>query len=134
VQILKQRARPYLFSNSVAPAVVGASLAVLDILQDSAGLREQLERNAARFRAGMSDAGFDLLTGEHAIVPVMFGDAKQASAVAQRLWDAGVYAVAFSFPVVPHGQARIRVQLSAAHSDDDIDRAVTAFIAARETS
>ncbi len=134
VQVLKQRARPYLFSNSVAPAVVGASLAVLDILQESAGLRERLERNAARFRAGMTDAGFDLLAGEHAIVPVMFGDAKQASAVAQRLWDAGVYAVAFSFPVVPHGQARIRVQLSAAHSDDDIDRAVTAFIAARDAS
>jgi len=134
VQVLKQRARPYLFSNSVAPAVVGASLAVLDILQESAGLREQLERNAARFRAGMSDAGFDLLPGEHAIVPVMFGDAKQAGAVAQRLWDAGVYAVAFSFPVVPHGQARIRVQLSAAHSDDDIDRAVVAFITARDAS
>ena len=134
VQVLKQRARPYLFSNSVAPAVVGASLAVLDILQDSTGLREKLERNAARFRAGMSAAGFDLLVGEHAIVPVMFGDAKQASAVAQRLWDNGVYAVAFSFPVVPHGQARIRVQLSAAHSDDDIDRAVAAFIAARDAS
>ena len=134
VQILKQRARPYLFSNSVAPAVVGASLAVLDILQESAGLRQQLERNASRFRAGMASAGFDLLPGEHAIVPVMFGDAKQASVVAQRLWDAGVYAVAFSFPVVPHGQARIRVQLSAAHSDDDIDRAVKAFIAARDAS
>ena len=134
VQVLKQRARPYLFSNSVAPAVVGASLAVLDILQESAGLRSQLERNAARFRAGMSDAGFDLLPGEHAIVPVMFGDAKQASAVAQRLWEAGVYAVAFSFPVVPHGQARIRVQLSAAHTDGDIDRAVGAFIAARDAS
>jgi len=134
VQVLKQRARPYLFSNSVAPAVVGASLAVLDILQESAGLRSQLERNAARFRAGMSDAGFDLLPGEHAIVPVMFGDAKQASAVAQRLWEAGVYAVAFSFPVVPHGKARIRVQLSAAHTDGDIDRAVGAFIAARDAS
>jgi glycine C-acetyltransferase len=134
VQTLKQRARPYLFSNSVAPAVVGASLAVLDILQESPGLREQLERNASRFRAGMADAGFDLLPGEHAIVPVMFGDAMQASVVAQRLWDAGVYAVAFSFPVVPHGQARIRVQLSASHSDDDIDRAVKAFIAARDGS
>jgi glycine C-acetyltransferase len=79
----------------------------------------------------MSDAGFDLLPGEHAIVPVMFGDAKVASEVADRLWQAGIYAVAFSFPVVPHGQARIRVQLSAAHSDDDIDRAVAAFVAAQ---
>lgn len=134
VEILKQRARPYLFSNSVAPAVVGASLAVLDLVQDSAELRQQLQRNATRFREGMSEAGFDLLPGEHAIVPVMFGDAVQASAVAQRLWDAGVYAVAFSFPVVPHGQARIRVQLSAAHTDDDIDRAVRAFIQARDAA
>ena len=132
VQVLKQRARPYLFSNSVAPAVVGASLAVLDLLQESGDLRERLERNASRFRVAMTEAGFDLLPGEHAIVPVMFGDAKVASAVAERLWQAGVYGVAFSFPVVPHGQARIRVQLSAAHSDDDVDRAVAAFIAARE--
>jgi glycine C-acetyltransferase len=131
VQVLKQRARPYLFSNSVAPAVVGASIAVLNVLEQSNDLRVRLERNAARFRGGMSEAGFDLLPGEHAIVPVMFGDAKVASEVAERLWQAGVYAVAFSFPVVPHGQARIRVQLSAAHSDEDIDRAVQAFIAAR---
>jgi glycine C-acetyltransferase len=131
VQILKQRARPYLFSNSVAPAVVGASLAVLDLLEQSDDLRARVAANAARFRSGMSDAGFDLLPGEHAIVPVMFGDAKVASEVADRLWRAGIYAVAFSFPVVPHGQARIRVQLSAAHSDDDIDRAVAAFAAAR---
>jgi len=131
VAVLKQRARPYLFSNSVAPAVVGATLAVLDLLQESDDLRVQLERNASRFRAGMTKAGFDLLPGEHAIVPVMFGDAVEASRVAQKLWDAGVYAVAFSFPVVPHGQARIRVQLSAAHTDDDVDRAVAAFVAAR---
>lgn len=131
VAVLKQRARPYLFSNSVAPAVAGASLAVLDILADSGELRAQLERNAARFRLGMTEAGFDLLPGEHAIVPVMFGDAVEASAVAQRLWDAGVYAVAFSFPVVPYGQARIRVQLSAAHTDEDVDRAVAAFVASR---
>ncbi len=132
VAVLKQRARPYLFSNSVAPAVVGASLAVLDILQESDELRTQLERNAARFRAGMSEAGFELLPGEHAIVPVMFGDAVAASQTAQRLWEAGVYAVAFSFPVVPHGQARIRVQLSAAHTDDDIDRAIESFVATRD--
>ncbi|HEX5016233.1 MAG TPA: glycine C-acetyltransferase [Actinomycetes bacterium] len=134
VQILKQRARPYLFSNSVAPAVAGASLAVLDLLEQSDELRAQLERNAARFRSGMTDAGFDLLPGEHAIVPVMFGDAVVASRIAERLWQAGVYAVAFSFPVVPHGQARIRVQLSAAHSDADIDMAVQAFVAARDAA
>ncbi|MFL6182427.1 MAG: glycine C-acetyltransferase [Actinomycetes bacterium] len=132
VQILKQRARPYLFSNSVAPAVVGASLAVLELLEQSGDLREQLERNARRFRSGMAAAGFDLLPGEHAIIPVMFGDAKAASEVAERLWQSGVYAVAFSFPVVPHGQARIRVQVSAAHSDEDIDRAVDAFVQARD--
>jgi glycine C-acetyltransferase len=131
VEMLKQRARPYLFSNSVAPAVVGASLAVLDLLQESDDLRRRLEHNAARFRSLMDSAGFNLLPGEHAIVPVMFGDAVTASAVAQRLWESGVYAVAFSFPVVPHGQARIRVQLSAAHTDEDIDRAVAAFVAAR---
>jgi glycine C-acetyltransferase len=131
VEVLKQRARPYLFSNSVAPAVVGASLTVLDVLESSSELREQLQRNSARFRAGMDAAGFDLLPGEHAIVPVMFGDAVEASRVANNLWDQGVYAVAFSFPVVPKGQARIRVQLSAAHTDDEIDRAVQAFIKAR---
>ncbi|MEO8107339.1 MAG: glycine C-acetyltransferase [Actinomycetes bacterium] len=131
VAVLKQRARPYLFSNSVAPAVVGATLAVLEILHESDDLRGQLDRNAARFRTGMANAGFDLLPGEHAIVPVMFGDAVEASRMAQQLWEAGVYAVAFSFPVVPHGQARIRVQLSAAHTDDDVDRAVSAFSAAR---
>jgi len=132
VDVLKQRARPYLFSNSVAPAVAGASLAVLDILDSSSELREQLERNSRRFREGMSKAGFDLLPGEHAIVPVMFGDAVVASQVADNLWEQGVYAVAFSFPVVPRGEARIRVQLSAAHSDADIDRAVEAFVAARD--
>jgi glycine C-acetyltransferase len=132
VEVLKQRARPYLFSNSVAPAVVGASLTVLDLLQSSDDLRLRLDRNSARFRTGMEDAGFTLLPGEHAIVPVMFGDAVVASAVAEQLWQRGVYAVAFSFPVVPHGQARIRVQLSAAHTDEDVDRAVEAFVEARD--
>jgi glycine C-acetyltransferase len=129
--LLRQRARPYLFSNSVPPVVVGASLAVLDLLEGSPELRERVHRNAERFRAGMSAEGFDLLPGDHPIVPVMFGDALVAGRVAQSLWDAGVYAVAFSFPVVPRDQARIRVQLSAAHSDDDVDRAVAAFVAAR---
>lgn len=132
VDVLKQRARPYLFSNSVAPPVAGASLAVLDILDSSSELREQLERNSRRFREGMNKAGFDLLPGEHAIVPVMFGDAVVASKVADNLWEQGVYAVAFSFPVVPRGEARIRVQLSAAHSDADMDRAVEAFVTARD--
>jgi glycine C-acetyltransferase len=131
VEVLKQRARPYLFSNSVAPTVVGASLTVLDLLQSSDDLPLRLDRNAARFRAGMEVAGFTLLPGEHAIVPVMFGDAVVASAVAEQLWQHGVYAVAFSFPVVPHGQARIRVQLSAGHTDEDVDRAVAAFVEAR---
>jgi glycine C-acetyltransferase len=132
VQLLKQRARPYLFSNSVAPAIVATSLTVLDLLSSSDDLRTRVHANAARFRAGMEAAGFDLLPGEHPIVPVMFGDALVASRMAERLFADGVYAVAFSFPVVPKGQARIRVQLSAAHSDADVDAAVAAFTRARQ--
>ncbi|MFZ0325558.1 MAG: glycine C-acetyltransferase [Actinomycetes bacterium] len=131
VELLRQRARPYLFSNSVAPVVAGASLAVLDLLEASPDLRSAVHRNASRFRQAMSEAGFELLPGEHPIVPVMLGDAVVASRLADALWARGVYAVAFSFPVVPHGAARIRVQLSAAHSDSDIDDAVAAFVAAR---
>jgi len=131
VELLKQRARPYLFSNSVAPPIVAASLTVLDILETSADLRERVHAAAARFRAGMITAGFELVPGSHPIVPVMFGDALVAGRVAEQLFSRGVYAVAFSFPVVPQGQARIRVQLSAAHTDDDVDRAVEAFVAAR---
>jgi glycine C-acetyltransferase len=131
VELLKQRARPYLFSNSVAPPIVAASLTVLDVLETSADLRERVHAAAARFRAGMTAAGFDLLLGEHPIVPVMFGDAVVAGRVAEELFARGVYAVAFSFPVVPQGQARIRVQLSAAHTDADVDRAVSAFVEAR---
>ena len=130
VELLRQRARPYLFSNSVPPVVASTSLAVLDILEHSSQLRDQLQRNAERFRTQMSLAGFDLLPGEHPIVPVMFGDARRAADVAARLWDDGVYAVAFSFPVVPKDRARIRVQLSAAHTDADIDQAVGAFVKA----
>jgi glycine C-acetyltransferase len=132
VELLKQRARPYLFSNSVAPPIVAASLVVLDLLESSGDLRERVHAAAARFRAGMTDAGFDLLPGQHPIVPVMFGDAVLAGRMAEELFQSGVYAVAFSFPVVPQGQARIRVQLSAAHTDDDVDRAVAAFVAARD--
>ncbi len=131
VELLKQRARPYLFSNSVAPPIVAASLEVLDLLESSGDLRDRVHAAAARFRDGMTAAGFDLLPGSHPIVPVMFGDALLASRVAAELFDRGVYAVAFSFPVVPQGQARIRVQLSAAHTDDDVDRAVAAFVEAR---
>jgi glycine C-acetyltransferase len=131
VALLKQRARPYLFSNSVAPPIVAASLTVLDLLETSADLRSRVHAAAARFRAAMTAEGFDLLPGEHPIVPVMFGDAKVAGLVAEELFARGVYAVAFSFPVVPEGQARIRVQLSAAHTDDDVDRAVAAFVEAR---
>ena len=133
VELLKQRARPYLFSNSVAPPIAAASLAVLDLLESEGDLRDRVHANAARFRAGMSAAGFDLLPGSHPIVPVMFGDAVVAGRMASALFDAGVYAVAFSFPVVPKGQARIRVQLSAAHTDADVDHAVAAFAAARES-
>ena len=133
VELLKQRARPYLFSNSVAPPIVAASLAVLDLLETSGDLRERVHAAAARFRKGMTAAGFDLLPGSHPIVPVMFGDAIVAGRMATALFDRGVYAVAFSFPVVPQGQARIRIQLSAAHTDDDVDHAVAAFIDARES-
>jgi len=131
VQVLRQRARPYLFSNSVAPSIVAASLRVLDLLESSGALRDQVHANAARFRAGMTAAGFDLLPGQHPIVPVMFGDAVLAGRVAEELFVRGVYAVAFSFPVVPQGLARIRVQLSAAHSPADVDHAVETFIQAR---
>jgi glycine C-acetyltransferase len=131
VQVLRQRARPYLFSNSVAPAIVAASLRVLDLLAESDELRSAVHANALRFRTGMSAAGFDLLPGQHPIVPVMFGDALVAGAMAQELFSRGVYAVAFSFPVVPQGKARIRVQLSAAHTADDVDTAVAAFVDAR---
>ncbi len=131
VELLKQRARPYLFSNSVAPPIVAASLEVLRILETSADLRERVHTAAARFRVAMTTQGFDLLPGQHPIVPVMFGDALLAGRVADALFAQGVYAVAFSFPVVPLGQARIRVQLSAAHTDVDVDRAVAAFVTAR---
>ena len=131
VQVLRQRARPYLFSNSVAPSIVAASLRVLDLLESSGALRDQVHANAARFRSGMTAAGFDLLPGQHPIVPVMFGDAVLAGRVAEELFARGVYAVAFSFPVVPQGLARIRVQLSAAHTPADVDLAVETFIQAR---
>jgi len=127
VDWLRQRSRPYLFSNSLAPAIAATTLHVLEMLQSGSELQRQLQRNAARFREGMEAAGFTLAGAGHPIIPVMLGDAKVAGEMAQRLLAKGIYVIAFSFPVVPQGKARIRTQMSAAHSDDDIDRAVAAF-------
>ncbi|MGL5929691.1 MAG: glycine C-acetyltransferase [Dermatophilaceae bacterium] len=137
VELLRQRSRPYLFSNSLAPAVVAGSLAALALVSGSSLARETLRRNAALFRELMVEAGFDLLPGSHPIVPVMFpGDdgARLAGRVAEHMLENGVYVIPFSFPVVPRGRARIRVQLSAAHSADDVRRCVSAFVAGREAS
>jgi glycine C-acetyltransferase len=134
VELLRQRARPYLFSNSVAPPVVGASLRALDLIESSHELRTQLEENTARFRSQMGELGFDVLAGEHPIVPVMVYDEVRAAQLSARLVEEGVYAVSFSFPVVPRGTARIRTQMSAAHTTDDIDFAVRAFERARATA
>jgi glycine C-acetyltransferase len=135
VDLLRQRSRPYLFSNSVAPAVVAGSLAALDLVSGSSEARETLRANAALFRALMTDAGFELLPGSHPITPVMFpGDdgARRAAQIADHMLAHGVYVIAFSFPVVPKGKARIRVQLSAAHSEADVRACVDAFVAARD--
>jgi glycine C-acetyltransferase len=133
VEILRQKARPYLFSNSLAPAIVAGSLEAIKIAGSSEGmnLREQLHSNAQRFRTGMSEAGFTLLEGEHPIIPVMLGDAVLAANLAKAMFTNGVYVTAFSFPVVPKEKARIRVQLSASHSSEDIDACVAAFIKSR---
>ena len=135
IALLRQRARPYLFSNSVAPAVVAGSLAALDLASSSATGRERLAANARLFRELMTAAGFDLLPGEHPIVPVMFAGedgARRAAQIADRMLAEGVYVIAFSYPVVPKGRARIRVQLSAAHSEDDVRTCVRAFEVARD--
>jgi glycine C-acetyltransferase len=131
VALLRQRARPYLFSNTVAPAVVAGTLAALELIAGSGDDRERLRQNAAHFRARMSEEGFELIPGEHPIVPVMFGDAALAARIADHMLGDGVYVIAFSYPVVPQGTARIRVQLSAAHSHADIEKAVAAFVSAR---
>jgi glycine C-acetyltransferase len=128
VEILRQRSRPYLFSNTVAPAIVGASIKVLDILSTSTHLRDKLERNTQFFRKAMTDAGFDIIPGEHPIVPIMLYDAPLAQEFAARLLDEGIYVIGFFYPVVPKGKARIRVQLSAAHEQEHLEKAVTAFI------
>jgi len=132
VDLLRQRSRPYLFSNSVAPAVVGASLKVLDLLESSDDLRARLRENTAWFRERMTMLGFDILPGDHPIVPVMIGDAGRAARLADLLLDKGVYVIGFSYPVVPVGKARIRTQVSAAHTRDDLELASTAFAQARD--
>ncbi|MCB2086382.1 MAG: glycine C-acetyltransferase [Sphingomonadaceae bacterium] len=126
IDLLRQRARPYLFSNALAPGLVGASLKMFEMLGDN-GLRETLRANAARFRKGMTEAGFDLIPGEHPIIPVMLGEARLAGDMAAALLDEGVFVTGFSFPVVPRGAARIRTQMSAAHTADQVDFAVDAF-------
>jgi glycine C-acetyltransferase len=134
VELLRQKARPYLFSNSLAPSIVAGSLAAIKIAADpieGVKLRSKLHSNAKRFREGMVEAGFDLLEGGHPIIPVMFGDALLATKVANEMMANGIYVTAFSFPVVPKDKARIRVQLSAAHTDQDIDDCVAAFVRSR---
>jgi glycine C-acetyltransferase len=127
VELLRQRSRPYLFSNTLAPAVAGAAIVALSMLSETTELRDRLEANTGNFRQRMSASGFNILEGEHPIVPIMLGDARLAGEMASRVLELGIYVIGFSFPVVPRGQARIRVQLSAAHTDEHIDQAVTAF-------
>ena len=127
VELLRQRSRPYLFSNTLAPSIAGASIAVLDLLESSTALRDKLAANTAYFRSAIAAAGFDIKPGEHAIVPIMVYDAARAQQLAARLLELGVYVVGFFFPVVPNGQARIRVQVSAVHERADLEQAVAAF-------
>ena len=127
IEMLRQKSRPYLFSNTVAPSIVGASIAVLDMLSETTELRDKLENNTRYFRSKMTEAGFDIRPGDHPIVPIMLYDAVLAQNFAARLLDEGIYVIGFFFPVVPKGQARIRVQLSAAHDQGHLDRAIAAF-------
>ena len=127
VDWLRQRSRPYLFSNTLAPVIAATSIRVLDLLEEGTDLRDRLQANSQYFRAQMTTLGFDLLPGEHPIIPVMLGDAKLAANMADRLLEEGIYVIGFSFPVVPKGKARIRTQMSAAHSREHIDRAIAAF-------
>jgi len=128
VDWLRQRSRPYLFSNTLAPSIAGASLKVFELIEEGDALREKLYANTERFRAKMSKAGFRLAGAGHPIIPVMLGDAALAQQMAAKMLERGIYVIGFSFPVVPKGQARIRTQMSAAHSEADIDRAVAAFV------
>ena len=127
IDLLRQRARPYLFSNAVAPSICAAAIRAIDIAASSHDARDRLRANAARFREGMNAAGFTLIEGDHPIIPVMIGDAALASKVADALLEKGIYVIAFSYPVVPQGSARIRTQMSAAHDFDQIDQAIAAF-------
>lgn len=127
IEMLRQRSRPYLFSNTVAPSVVGASIAVLDMISETTELRDKLENNTKYFRQKMTEAGFDIKPGEHPITPIMLYDAVLAQEMAARLLDEGIYVIGFFYPVVPKGQARIRVQISAAHSQEHLDQAIAAF-------
>jgi glycine C-acetyltransferase len=132
VELLRQRSRPYLFSNSIAPPVVGATLRALSLIEGSDELRGRLRDNTAHFRSRMTELGFNVLPGDHPIVPVMVGDAALAGRLSDALISRGVYAVAFSYPVVPQGLARIRTQMSAAHTIADLDFAIEQFVAARD--
>jgi len=127
VDMLRQRSRPYLFSNTLAPAITAASIAVIDLLSESSDLRQTLVENTRYFREKMTAAGFDIKAGEHPIVPIMFGDAKLAADIAAAMLEKGIYVIGFSFPVVPKGEARIRTQISAAHTREHLDRAIDAF-------
>jgi glycine C-acetyltransferase len=129
VDLLRNRSRPYLFSNTLAPPIVAGSIAAIALISESTALRDKLEANTTRFRAGMTKHGLAIRPGTHPITPVMLGDARLAAEMAQRLLGHGIYVIGFSYPVVPKGQARIRVQVSAAHSEADIDRAIDAFAA-----
>ena len=128
IEILRQRSRPYLFSNSLAPSIVGASIKVFDMLSESTALRDKLEENTRYFKKGMKEAGFDIIDGDSAIVPVMLYDAKLSQVMADKLLEKGIYVIGFFYPVVPKGKARIRVQLSAAHEKEHLDHAIQAFI------
>ena len=132
IEMLRQRSRPYLFSNTVAPSIVGASIAVLDMLRQTTALRDQLEANTRYFREKMTAAGFDIKPGDHPIVPIMLYDAAIAQQFAAALLEEGIYVIGFFFPVVAKGKARIRVQLSAAHTREHLDTAIAAFIKVKE--
>jgi glycine C-acetyltransferase len=127
VQMLRQRSRPYLFSNSVAPPIVAASIRAIELLSESTELRDRLEANTRFFREGMAESGFEILPGEHPIVPIMLGDAALATRMADAMLAKGIYVIGFSYPVVPKGKARIRTQISAAHSREDLEFAISAF-------
>jgi len=133
IEILRQRSRPYLFSNTLCPSIAGASLEALRLLKSSTQLRDRLEENTRFFRHAMTQAGFNILPGKHPIVPIMLGDAALAARFAEAMLEHGVYVIGFSHPVVPHGKARIRTQISAAHSREDLEKAVSAFVAVKQS-